>query len=94
MIVARTIADLRTALNHQPPGTRVGLVPTMGAFHAGHVSLFAAARRECDVVVVSLFVNPSQFGDPKDSGDLSTRRGARRRDGRGRGRRCAVHAIR
>ena len=66
MIVARTIADLGTALNHQPPGTRVGLVPTMGAFHAGHVSLFVAARRECDVVVVSLFVNPSQFGDPKD----------------------------
>jgi pantoate--beta-alanine ligase len=66
MIVARSIADLRTARGHQPPGTRVGLVPTMGAFHAGHVSLFAAARRECDVVVVSLFVNPSQFGDPKD----------------------------
>ena len=66
MIVARTIADLRTALGQQPPGTRVGFVPTMGAFHAGHVSLFAAARRDCDLVVVSLFVNPSQFGDPKD----------------------------
>jgi pantoate--beta-alanine ligase len=66
MIVAPTIADLRTALGHQPHGTRVGLVPTMGAFHAGHVSLFAAARRDCDLVVVSLFVNPSQFGDAKD----------------------------
>ncbi len=66
MIVARTIADLRTALGRDRPGTRVGFVPTMGAFHAGHVSLFAAARRDCDVVVVSLFVNPSQFGDRND----------------------------
>jgi pantoate--beta-alanine ligase len=38
----------------------------MGAFHSGHVALFEAARRECDVVVVSLFVNPAQFGDPAD----------------------------
>jgi pantoate--beta-alanine ligase len=46
--------------------TLIGLVPTMGALHAGHVALFTAARRECDLVVASLFVNPTQFNDPKD----------------------------
>jgi pantoate--beta-alanine ligase len=47
-------------------GRRIGLVPTMGALHAGHLALFAAARAECDIVVATLFVNPTQFADAAD----------------------------
>ena len=72
MKTVRTIADVRTEL--RDAGV-VGLVPTMGAFHEGHLSLFRAARAECEVVVVSSFVNPAQFdsradlnGYPRDAG--------------------------
>jgi pantoate--beta-alanine ligase len=64
MNVVRTIADARSALTGR--AGHVGLVPTMGAFHAGHLALFAAARAECDVVVASLFVNAAQFGEATD----------------------------
>jgi pantoate--beta-alanine ligase len=65
VIVARTVAAVRAALESSR-GKRIGLVPTMGALHAGHVALFERARGGCDVVVVSLFVNPSQFDAADD----------------------------
>src|SRR5262245_48671742 len=61
-----TIADLRTALAARKSTGLVGLVPTMGALHAGHASLITHARRDCATVVVSIFVNPLQFDRPDD----------------------------
>ncbi|MDQ6751230.1 MAG: pantoate--beta-alanine ligase [Actinomycetota bacterium] len=67
MRTIRTVSELRAQL--RPPrrsGRRIGLVPTMGAFHGGHLSLIRRARAETDVVVVSLFVNPTQFAAGED----------------------------
>ena len=67
MRLVRTKAELREALaGARREGRRIGLVPTMGYFHEGHLSLMRAARAECDLVVVSLFVNPTQFGPGED----------------------------
>ena len=64
MKTVRTVAELRSALAVAP--RPVGLVPTMGWFHEGHLSLMRAAREQCATVVVSLFVNPAQFGPAED----------------------------
>jgi len=66
VIVARTKRALRDALAPHRPHARIGFVPTMGALHHGHVALFDAARAASDVVVASVFVNPTQFDDPAD----------------------------
>jgi pantoate--beta-alanine ligase len=66
MRFVRSIGDVRAALAPHRSGSTIALVPTMGAFHGGHVALFRAARDAADVVVASLFVNPAQFNDPRD----------------------------
>ena len=67
MRTIRSVAEVREELAApRRRGERIGLVPTMGAFHAGHLALMRSARAGADVVVVSLFVNPTQFDEPAD----------------------------
>jgi pantoate--beta-alanine ligase len=67
VIVARSKAELGDALREgRAGGSSIGLVPTMGSLHDGHLSLLRAARERCDLVVMSLFLNPAQFGPDED----------------------------
>jgi pantoate--beta-alanine ligase len=74
MEIARTVADLRGYIAlWRKDDERIGLVPTMGALHQGHMALVRAARVECDRVVASIFVNPKQFAPTEDLGSYPRR---------------------
>jgi pantoate--beta-alanine ligase len=66
MRIITTIAEMQTAARELRRGGTLGLVPTMGALHAGHLSLIATTKRECTHVVATIFVNPLQFGPGED----------------------------
>jgi pantoate--beta-alanine ligase len=65
-IIIRTLPEMLSISRHWEPGKKIGFIPTMGYLHEGHISLVKAAEKECDIIVVSIYVNPSQFGPNED----------------------------
>src|SRR5882757_6177060 len=67
MHIVKTIKEIRAFLaQNRTNGLRIGFVPTMGALHEGHLSLIRASKKKCDITVVSIFVNPTQFAPTED----------------------------
>jgi pantoate--beta-alanine ligase len=67
MKIFKTIADIRFYINNEIKSNKsIGFVPTMGALHSGHISLINNAKSQCDIVICSVFVNPTQFNNPSD----------------------------
>lgn len=67
MLIFNKVVELQIYLNSQKlVGKKIGFVPTMGALHDGHISLVLRAKQDCDIIVTSIFINPTQFNDPQD----------------------------